>query len=195
MLIDDFLPAFDVTERHQIIIQAPPAQVYHALRTADFGRPLLVRTLLALRALPSWLRRPRRHRGQRQITLATFLQNGFVLLAVRPGQEIVLGLVGRFWTPTGGLEQSGPEAFQSESRPGLAKAAWNFTFEPFGQATKVVTETRVQCTDGQSRRRFRAYWLLIRPFSGLLRRLMLRTLRQAAEGETDTQEPASTSLK
>jgi hypothetical protein len=188
MLIDDFLPTFDVTERHQVFIQASPARVYDVLLTTDFGRPLPVRALLALRALPAWLlHRDRSHRASRQITFATFLQNGFVRLAERRGEEIVLGLVGRFWTLTGCLEQTDPQAFQRECRPGLAKAAWNFTIESVGQVTKVVTETRVQCTDGQSRRRFRAYWLLIRPFSGLLRRYMLRELRQAAERQTGKQ--------
>ena len=182
MLIDEFLPTFDASERHQAVIRASAAQVYEALRTADFGRPLAVRALLALRALPSWLKKARRaRRVSRQVTLTTLLQNGFVLLAERPAEEVVLGLVGRFWTLTGGLEQTDPQAFRRECRPGLAKAAWNFTFEPAGPLTRVATETRVQCTDGRSRRRFRAYWLLIRPFSGLLRRLMLRELRRVAE--------------
>ncbi|MEN3330973.1 MAG: hypothetical protein V7641_338 [Blastocatellia bacterium] len=185
MLIDDFLPTFDASERHQILIQASPARVYEALLTTDFGRPLLVRALLALRALPAWLLHPARSRRvSRKITFATFLQNGFVRLAERQAEEIVLGLVGRFWTLSGCLEQTDAAAFQHECRPGLAKAAWNFTIESSGQVTKVVTETRVQCTDRQSRRRFRAYWLLIRPFSGLLRRYMLRELRRAAERQT-----------
>lgn len=185
MLIDDFLPVFDVTERHQIFIQTSPARVYEVLLTTDYGRPLPVRALLALRALPAWfLHADRSRRASRKITFATFLQNGFVLLAERQTEEIVLGLVGRFWTLTGCLEQTDAEAFQRECRPGLAKAAWNFTIESFGQVTKVVTETRVQCTDKQSRQRFRAYWLLIRPFSGLLRRYMLRELRQASERQT-----------
>jgi hypothetical protein len=188
MLIDDFLPTFDATERHQILIQASPARVYEVLLTTDFGRPLLVRALLGLRALPSWLLHGgRSHRASRKITFTTFLQNGFVLLAERQAEEIVLGLVGRFWTLTGCLERTSPEAFQQECRAGLAKAAWNFTIESFGQVTKVVTETRIQCTDRQSRRRFRAYWLLIRPFSGLLRRYMLRELRQASERRTGEQ--------
>ena len=188
MLIDDFLPTFDATERHQIFIQASPARVYEVLLTTDFGRPLLVRALLALRALPAWLLHPdRSRRAARKITFDTFLQNGFVLLAERQAEEIVLGLVGRFWTLSGCLEQTSAEAFQQECRAGLAKAAWNFTIESFGQVTKVVTETRVKCTDRHSRQRFRAYWLLIRPFSGLLRRYMLRELRQASERQPGEQ--------
>ena len=36
------------------------------------------------------------------------------------------------------------------------------------------TETRAWLTDPASQRAFRAYWLVIRPFSGLIRRTWLR---------------------
>lgn len=181
MLIDEFMPVYDVMERHQIIIQASPSSIYAALRTTDFGRPVLVRSLLALRALPSLLRERSRPADNRALTLDTILKGGFVLLSESKDKEIVIGLVGKFWTPTGCLEQTDAEGFKRERRAGLARAAWNFALEPEGSATRVVTETRVQCTDGSSRRRFRVYWLFVRPFSGLLRRYMLRELRQATE--------------
>jgi len=39
---------------------------------------------------------------------------------------------------------------------------------------------RAKKQDAASRRRFRLYWLLIRPFSGLMRRLMLRAIAREA---------------
>ena len=107
--------------------------------------------------------------------------SGFVVLSEAEGKEIVLGLVGRFWTPTGRLEKTDPMSFRHESRAGLAKAAWNFSLEPVESGTRVVTETRVKCTDRSSRMRFLAYWMFIRPFSGLIRRFMLRELRSNSE--------------
>ena len=192
MLIDEFLPEFDVVERHQILIDAPVAQSYAALRLTDFGRPLAVRAMLALRALPSFLlglpRLLRRLKGQTSghtspptLTLDTFLKHGFALLSEAKEEEVVLGLVGRFWTPTGCLETTSGKRFRQEGRPGLAKAAWNFAFEQTGAGTRVTTETRVKCTDASSRRRFKLYWLAVGPFSGLLRRYMLRELRRTAE--------------
>jgi hypothetical protein len=185
-MIHDFLPEFDVIERHQILINAPVSQAYAALHSTNFGRPHLVRALLALRALPSWLLR--RSRGQtsgaespKTLTLKTFLNYGFVLLSEDKEKEVVLGVVGRFWTPTGCLEGSDGERFRQEERPGLAKAAWNFAFEELRNGTRVTTETRVKCTDRSSRRRFKMYWLVVGPFSGLIRRSMLRELRRTAE--------------
>ena len=48
--------------------------------------------------------------------------------------------------------------------------------------TRLSTETRVRCSEDASRRRFRLYWAVIAPFSGLIRREVLRTIRHEAEG-------------
>ena len=50
-----------------------------------------------------------------------------------------------------------------------------------GGATRLTTETRVLCADAGSRRRFRVYWAVVRPGSGLIRRMMLRAVRREAE--------------
>ena len=43
------------------------------------------------------------------------------------------------------------------------------------------TETRVYCLDEVSRKRFKLYWMLIRPFSGLIRREILQAVKRNAE--------------
>ena len=43
------------------------------------------------------------------------------------------------------------------------------------------TETRVHVADPAARRAFRRYWLVVRPFSGLIRILYLRAVRRRAE--------------
>jgi hypothetical protein len=45
----------------------------------------------------------------------------------------------------------------------------------------LATETRVRAASPASRRRFRLYWLAIRPFSGLIRHLWLREIKRWAE--------------
>jgi hypothetical protein len=47
--------------------------------------------------------------------------------------------------------------------------------------TVLTTETRVACGDPASRAKFRAYWTVVRPFSGLIRILMLRAVRRECE--------------
>jgi len=56
--------------------------------------------------------------------------------------------------------------------------------EATGERTTILsTETRVTCGDAASRRKFLLYWSVIRPFSGLIRILLLRALRDAAEAQ------------
>jgi hypothetical protein len=184
MLIDKFMPEYDVTEQHAILIDAPVSTVYAALRTTDFGRPFLVKAMLALRAWPSALIHPKglgKSNRHKKIKFDTFLQNGFAVLSEEPEREIVLGLVGRFWTSTGCLEETDAARFTTEYRPGLSKSAWNFAFEHSGRTTVVTTETRVQCTDHSSRRKFRNYWFFVRPFSALLRQYMLKEMKRESE--------------
>jgi hypothetical protein len=105
-----------------------------------------------------------------------------VLLTEEPGREIVLGVVGRFWQVSSGIHRIEPEEFVDFDAPGFAKAAWNFVVsERPGGGSTVVTETRVACTDADSRRKFTCYWRLVGPFSGLIRRVLLRGIKRDAE--------------
>ncbi|HEV8587079.1 MAG TPA: hypothetical protein VGT02_19115 [Methylomirabilota bacterium] len=173
-LADDFLPSFDVVMRHGVDVAAPAPVVWAALHRADFASAWYVRALLTLRGL-------RRPGSVRRITLDRLVANGFIPLGERAGQEVALGLVGRFWRPSGGRVRVRPEEFTGFTTPGYAKVTWTFAVEPAGPAaTRVITETRVAFTDAASRHRFRLYWLGVRPFSGLIRRAMLAAVAREA---------------
>ena len=70
----------------------------------------------------------------------------------------------------------GAEQFAAFDEPGYAKVAFNFVLE----AGELSTETRIAGTDERARRRFRFYWLLIRPGSGLIRREWLGAIAKRA---------------
>ena len=183
MLIDDHLPHADFAERHALRVHAPPERAYAAARRLDLSGSVLVRTLFALRSVPALLtRRPRGGEGALGTTMDRLLRNGFILLGERPPHEFVLGLVGRFWTPAGGIERVHPAELAVFDRPGMAVAAWNFTVLPTDEGSLVATETRVRCTDEAARRSFARYWRFVRPFSGLIRMEALRAIRRSAEG-------------
>jgi hypothetical protein len=189
MLLDDYLPEFDVRTSYAVRIVASPERVYASLRTANFDQWGLTRALYALRALPTFPTAPRDTWGRfreelvrQRFTLEDMLAGGFTLLAARPPEELVLGSVGRFWRARGELCATSPAHFREPAPPGTAKAAWNFAVVRHSDGvTELRTETRVLCADVTTRRRFRAYWTLIRPFSGLIRREMLAAVRSAAE--------------
>jgi hypothetical protein len=188
MLIDEFLPAYDVVERHRTCVRASPAAVYEALTHADLAGSPIIRLLLGLRMLPLLIVAPASFvraassRAGRAITLRDFEARGFKVLADDPPREILIGVVGTFWTAAGERRHVDATTFKGPQPAGTARAAWNFRIVPDGADRCVVTtETRVQCADARSRRRFRWYWLIVRPGSGLIRRLMLRAIRRHAE--------------
>ncbi len=171
MEIDRFAPKYDVAERHHTDIRAPAERVYAAVRSLELGRSPIIRALFRLRRMP-----------EKCLTLDGLLKSGFIFLAEVPDREVVLGLVGRFWKPSGELQALDAEGFRAFDESGYAKAVWNFSLEPLAAGmTRLTTETRVICLDPTSRRAFRLYWLFVRPFSGLVRREVLRVVKRSAE--------------
>jgi hypothetical protein len=194
MLLDEVLPEFHVRASYGTRVVASPERVYASVWTANFDHWGLMRALFMLRGLPALLaapreawRRVRAQAGRHRVRLEDVLASGFTLLGERPGEELVLGTIGRFWLARGELRPVSPESFRAASVAGTAKAAWNFAVYPgAGGRTILTTETRVLCADHATRRRFRNYWAVIGPFSGLIRREMLAAIRDTAEVATHT---------
>jgi hypothetical protein len=183
-LIDEWLPRFDVNEVHARTIAAPPDAVEAALRSLEPAEMRLTRVLMGIRSLPGMLTRtPRPSRSGPLID--GVLRMGFVMLAERPGEQVVLGVVGRPWRPRGdGLERlADAEAFRRYDRPGSVRCAWDFVLAPDGPgSTRLSTETRIAGTDADGLRTFRRYWRVVYPGSALIRIDMLRAVAKRAEG-------------
>lgn len=104
---------------------------------------------------------------------------GWISLGEAPGVEMVLGQVSRPWkgVATSTQAPTTPEQFTNLNEPGFAKIATSLRIDPYGNGSSILTmETRVAITDAKSRRRFRRYWLIIGPFSSLIRRMAFRLL-------------------
>lgn len=187
MLIDSFAPTPDAVETHSIVINASCPAVYAALWTADLGSSV-TKFLVMLRAVPAFVARGCREFPKNQkITLQTLIESGFGLLAEKPGEEIVFGVTGRFWRPAGNVSPFNRLDFDRPVPAGLARGVWNFSLsEQISGQTTLTTETRVTCGDRASRRKFLAYWLVVRPFSGLIRLIMLKSVRKMAEADLES---------
>jgi hypothetical protein len=137
----------------------------------DLRESPVIRRLFQLRGLPAWA-----------ATFEGLQRLGFILLATEENASIVLGVAGRFWTPSGDLQRLTPEAFRTFARPGFAKATWSFAVHasPAGHS-ELRTGTRIQCFGGRARTLFKTYWLLVGPFSGWTRRETLRVIKARAE--------------
>lgn len=180
MLLDRYLPEWDVRSHHETVVDAAPDRAYRAARSMDLGRSWPVSALVAVRSIPYVV--TGKIALRRSLTLDSMIDAGFTILAEEVDREIVLGAIGRFWLPTSGFKRIVPDEFESFSEPGFAKAAMNLAVAERGPGrTLLSTETRVLCTDESARRRFGLYWRAIGPFSGVIRHLMLREIRSAAE--------------
>jgi hypothetical protein len=173
MLLDRFRPAYEFSEQHEMLIDAPKAIVRRAVEEWQPAESWLWRVLLIARGL-----------GSPQGTLREWAERGGFLCLADTEEEIVYGQAGRFWEIRERSAFASPrtvEEFLALDDPRSAVAVANFRFEALGpERTRLSTETRVRALAPHARRRFRLYWLLVRPFSGLLRRAALRGVRKQA---------------
>jgi hypothetical protein len=170
--LDDFLPVYEFSERHSLAIDAPGERIDEALRAVSIADIPVARALW-------WLRQLGRPHGDAARPFVGGELPGVVLEDVREA-GVVLGLTGQFWRVRGSRHPDRPttaDEFLAYSRPDTCKAVIDFRV---GHAS-LSTETRVHVGDPVARRKFRRYWLVIRPFSGLIRILLLRAARRRAE--------------
>jgi hypothetical protein len=176
--LDDFLPVYEARERHSLSISATPERVDRAVRDVSLAEIPIARALFALRSVG-------RGSANAQGPLVESMLRQGVLLEDVPGEGLVLGLTGQFWRLRGAPIANRPrtaEEFAAYDRTDVAKAVMDLRVRAEGETrSRITTETRVHVRDAAARRRFRRYWLLVRPFSGLTRILLLRAARRRAE--------------
>lgn len=166
------LPGAQFAEDHARVLDATPEQVWDALHAVRWRDLTFTRPLVWVRLGPSLEREAAR------------------MVDVGPGAPIhedpphtmSSGFVARPWKP---VPEMGPpmrdlDALRAFSEPGWLKVGMEWVLSPVaGGRTLVETTTLCEATDDVARRRFAAYWLVVRPFSGLIRRDLLRVLAGA----------------
>ena len=180
MTLDQVVPHPQYRMHHSRTVSAPPPDVWDELCRVTMVALPLGYALEAVRLIPARLA------GKKHKPLAgrTFLDVTPipVLFSERPRVVISAGL-SQAWRLLGGLTPPHLDAaaLRAWSQPGWIKVAMEFRLECAPAGTRLSTETRILATDPSTRRWFAAYWFLIRPFSGLIRRELLRTIARRAE--------------
>jgi hypothetical protein len=185
-LLDGVMREYDVNEVHELWVPADPAAAYDAVLAVSASEVRLFGPLMRLRTFG----RSSRVFDPHAPLIEEMKRIGFVELGHRPGEEVALGAVGRFWSPTRNRPQPVPD-FQGFAEPGYAKAAMNFAVAPDGEGSRITTETRIVGTDPEATRKFRLYWLAIRLGSGAIRRSWLKAIRRRLERRSPGTAPAA----
>jgi hypothetical protein len=174
MLVDEFLPVYDVSDSVATVVHASVAKTWDALMAVDLievgrQRPM-VAVLGGLRALPEVVShllhgeppaRPPTHLRLHDITELPLGEGGWVLLGERRGDEIALGLVGKFWRPVIPFAKVRAEDFRTYSQPGYAKTVYSLSVRALDEHRTLLSGVmRTATTDDDARRWFRRYWTL-----------------------------------
>jgi hypothetical protein len=174
MLVDDFLPVYDVSDSVATMVEADVRRTWDALMAVDLievgRRHPLVGALGALRALPEVAAHllhgeappasPKTLRLRDMVDLPAD-QGGWILLGESALEEIALGLVGKFWRPVIAWAQVRREDFRDYAAPGYAKTVYSLSVRAVDERRTLLSGTmRTATTDDHARRWFRRYWAL-----------------------------------
>jgi hypothetical protein len=179
-LLDRFIPAYEIVERHRIRVAAPADVTLAAARETDLQGSGVVRTIIKARELilgASHEDRPR-PRG----LLAEVQSLGWGVLAEVPGRQLVVGAVTKPWEANVTFRALPPDQFAAFVEPGYVKIVWTLRADPISATESLFrTETRAIATDPGARKRFRRYWSLFSPGIIVIRWAVLGPLKREAE--------------
>ena len=167
-LIEKYLPEYTFNEFHEIVIESPIEKVYKIAKNFDLSKSKVIRILFKIRGMPT-----------KRMNLQGLISDvGFSNIEEKFPEENLIG----FWAKTKIEPITNHEDFINNAISAKIKVVWNFRFIRLTSAqTKVSTETRVLCVSPVTKIFFGLYWLIIKPFSGLIRKKMLQIIKQDSE--------------
>lgn len=172
MLLDEFLPVYDISDSVAAVVEADVAATWDALMRVDLmevgrRRPLAA-ALGALRAVPDVIShlsrgerppKPPDHPRWHDTPAPPQPETGWILLGERPRDEIAFGLVGRFWLPVITFAPVTPASFRDFAEPDYAKSIYAVSVRPAGDGRTLLAATmRTLAANEHARRWLRRYW-------------------------------------
>jgi hypothetical protein len=179
-LLDQFMPIYEIVERHHIRVDAPAAITFAAAKEMDLRRSPIVRTVFRAR---EWLMRGRPGDNRKS---GSFVEQmigiGWAVLAELSDREIVMGAATKPWLADVTFRPLARDDFATFHEPGYVKIVWSLRADPEGDRASIFrTETRAVATDSSARAKFRRYWALASPGIILIRWATLGPLKREAE--------------
>ena len=200
-LAEEFLPVYDVSDAVATAADADPQTAWRALLDVDLlklGREAPVVGMLgALRLLPEVVgyllhgerpAKPPESLRLRDLPSIPMYEGGWILLGERPGEELALGLVGKFWRPVIEFARiASADQFREFDKPGFAKTVYELSARELGANKTLLSGLmRTATTDEHARRWFRRYWTFgVGSGAHILVWALLDSARRTAEGDRD----------
>lgn len=167
-LVAQYLPEYSFKEYHETMINGSADDVFKATQNLDLSKSRLIKWLFKIRGLPT-----------KRMRLKEFISDiGFTIIEENIPKETLIG----FWAVYKIAPIPCPEDFINNSISPRLKVVWNFYIEPVDSGqVRLSTETRILCLTPWAKLFFSLYWMLVRPFSGLIRIKMLQIVKQDLE--------------
>jgi hypothetical protein len=200
MLVDEFLPIYDVSDSVATVVDADIPTTWDALMQVDLievgrKRPM-VAVLGALRALPELVSHllhgedPHAPTSVRLCEIADLPlgEGAWVLLGKRVQDEIAFGLIGKFWRPVITFANVNAKDFSDFAEPGYAKTIYSLSVRPVGEERTLLSGVmRTATTDEKARRWFRRYWTYgVGSGAHVLVQGVIDVTREAAERQSES---------
>ncbi len=168
-LLDQFLPRWTFAHRYATVVDSGDINaVYDIAHNVNLAKSPFITPLLKLRGLPV----------DRLDGLAFAERMGWTEMAQERGREFIVG----YWKSDRVKPIKSRMQFLHDTPGAIQKVAFSFRFRKLGpNQVEVDTETRVLCIGRGERLRYSLYWLAIKPFSGLIRKEILKIIKREAE--------------
>jgi len=190
VLLDRYMPTYEVTDSHEARVAAPAAVTYATVVGMGMQESRAVRAIV--RARERLMRATGGSSWPAGGIVEQMRSSGWAVLAEEPGRSVALGAVTQPWR--GDVEFRGLPAdeFRAFDREGYVRILTTIEVEPTGPAASVLRlGTRVATTDAAARARFRRYWAVFSPGILLIRYALLRRAKGEAERRHRRQRPAA----
>jgi hypothetical protein len=180
VLLDTFMPRYDVVERHHVRVAASADVTFAAAIKVNLQDSIVIRAIFKAREVLLGAQ-PDRVGASRSLLEMT-KRLGWVVLADVPGHEIVMGAVTRPWDANVVFRGIPSERFAAFNEPDYVKIVWTLRADAVDVRTSIArSETRAVATDESARRKFRWYWARFSPGIIVIREIAQRLIKTNAE--------------
>lgn len=168
------LPKYQFREYHSISVNREINDVFGYVKEMDLCDSTIASILMFLWRIIARL-------FVKDLPNSNMSVSHFIQLECSPPFELSRGLIGGKSKPTN-YEEISSSDFRNFDTKGTIKLVWAFWLSSDVSGSTIIhTETRVFCCDKLTYLKFLLYWIIIRPWSGLIRIRLLKSIKKKAE--------------